>query len=122
MCGKTYIVEQIDPELGPWSTLEYHAIATNTVQAGPKFYLSSVPKEIELPQKLVNTPSLPIEHRSVEETYQDKKDQICLLDPADTIELSPDDAAYFDVFLFGRILSTSFGMGRQDTLRDADYI
>jgi ribosome biogenesis SPOUT family RNA methylase Rps3 len=110
MTGKTYIVEHLDPELGPWSTLEYHAIATETAQAGSKFCLSSVPKSLELPQKLMNTPSLSIEHRSVEEIYRDQKDRICLLDPAAKLELSPDDAAHFDVFLFGGILGTSFGM------------
>jgi ribosome biogenesis SPOUT family RNA methylase Rps3 len=30
LSGKTYIVEHLDPELGPWSTLEYLSIARET--------------------------------------------------------------------------------------------
>ena len=39
---KTYIVEHLDPELGPWSELEYIAIARETGRAGGTFVLSSM--------------------------------------------------------------------------------
>jgi ribosome biogenesis SPOUT family RNA methylase Rps3 len=32
--GKIYIVEHLDPELGPWSTLEYLSIARETSNKG----------------------------------------------------------------------------------------
>ena len=103
---KTYVVEHLDPELGPWSSLEYQAIATETAEAGSKFCLSSVSKSLDLPEELRTTFGLVIEHRSVEEIYSAGKERVCLLDPAAALELEPNDANHFDVFLFGGILGT----------------
>lgn len=102
----SYIVEHLDPELGPWSTLEYRAIAEESEKSGVNFCLSSVPKELQLLSELRETKSLVIEHRSVEDIFQTEKGRVCLLDPAAKAELSPEDAANFDVFLFGGILGT----------------
>jgi len=110
---KTYVVEHLDPELGPWSSLEYQAIAMESAGVGSKCCLSSVPKTLGLPEKLRGTPGLVIEHRSVEEIYSEDKARVCLLDPAAKSELSPGDAAFFDVFLFGGIL----GIGYEDEVR-----
>ena len=100
----SYIVEHLDPELGPWSTLEYRSIAQESADAGVKFYLSSVPKSMSLPPELQNLEALMIEHSSVEEIFKEHKERVCLLDPAATVELSPEDGVTFDVFLFGGIL------------------
>ena len=100
----SYIVEHLDPELGPWSTLEYQTIAQESVEAGVKFILSSVPKDLSLPSDFRDIKNLTIEHLSVEELFQEDKGRVCLLDPAATVELSPEDGAKFDVFLFGGIL------------------
>ena len=102
--SKTYVVEHLDPELGPWSSLEYQAIATETAETGSQFCLSSVSKSLSLPKELQNTPGLVVEHRSVEEIYDLEKHKVCLLDPAASSELCTEDAAIFDVFLFGGIL------------------
>lgn len=102
--AKTYIVEHLDPELGPWSELEYQAIARESFEAGVSFQLSSVPTELELPLELRESKGLVIERRSVEELFKDAKARVCLLDPAAKAELSPQDVAHFDVFLFGGIL------------------
>lgn len=102
--AKTYVVEHLDPELGPWSALEYQAIAQESCEAGVNFYLSSVPTELELSSELRECKSLVVEHRSVEDLFKDKKARVCLLDPAAKAELSPRDEARFDVFLFGGIL------------------
>ena len=102
--AKTYVVEHLDPELGPWSALEYRAIALESADAGVNFCLSSLPKELELPPELRESKSLVIKHQSVEELYKDEKARVCLLDPAAKAELSPDDEVNFDVFLFGGIL------------------
>ena len=102
----SYIVEHLDLELGPWSTLEYRSIAQESATAGARFMLSSVPKTASLPPELCDLKTLIIEHRSVEELYQQDDGRVCLLDPAATVELSPEDGTKFDVFLFGGILGT----------------
>ena len=99
-----YVVEHLDPELGPWSTLEYQAIAQESADSGVKFCLSSVPRELELPSELRAINSLVIEHQSIEDLFKDEKQRVCLLDPTAEIELSPEDGERFDVFLFGGIL------------------
>ena len=99
-----YVVEHLDPELGPWSTLEYQAIADESELAKVKFCLSSVPRDLQLPSRLKDIRSLVIEHRSVEDIFQTNKGRVCLLDPAAEAELKPEDGLSFDVFLFGGIL------------------
>ena len=101
-----YIVEHLDHELGPWSTLEYRSIAQESVEAGARFVLSSVPRVVSLLPELRESENLIIEHRSVEELFQQDRERVCLLDPASTVELSPEDGTKFDVFLFGGILGT----------------
>ena len=107
MAGKTYVVEHLDDELGPWSELEYITIAKESHEAGSKFCLSSVPASLELPQALQVVPGFTADGRSVETLYADDKSRVCLLDPSATKELSPEDAEKFDVFLFGGILGMS---------------
>ena len=102
--NRIYVIEHLDPELGPWSALEYQAIARESASAGVGFCLSSVPRELELPVELRERNSLIVEHQSVENVWKDAKERICLLDPKGKAELSPEDAEKFDVFLFGGIL------------------
>jgi len=102
--SKTYVVEHLDPELGPWSTLEYLAIAQESWEAGSRFCLSSIPANLSMPSEIKSTNGMIIEHRGVEEIYHECKDRVCLLDPAAKSELSPEDSARFDVFLYGGIL------------------
>ena len=101
---KAYVVEHLDPELGPWSTLEYKTIAQETWDAGAWFRLSSVPNSLRLPRELINGPGFTFTHLSVEEVYATRKDKVCLLDPAAAEELSVGDGDVFEVFLFGGIL------------------
>jgi len=102
--NKTFIVEHLDPELEQWSALEYKCIARETAASGSQFFLTSVPTSLQLPESLKNVSELKVEHRGIEEIYADKKDRVCLLDPAATKELSPEDGDNFDIFLFGGIL------------------
>jgi ribosome biogenesis SPOUT family RNA methylase Rps3 len=97
MARKTYIVEHLDEELGPWSELEYVTIAK-------EFCLSSVPSSLALPDVLQAVPGFKADGRSVEILYAHDKTRVCLLDPSATKELSPEDGEVFDVFLFGGIL------------------
>ena len=101
---RMYVVEHLDPELGPWSALEYQAIAQESASAGVSFCLSSVPRELELPVELQEMNSLIIENQGVETVFNDDKERVSLLDPKGKAELSPEDAENFDVFLFGGIL------------------
>jgi len=101
---KTYVVEHLDPELGPWSELEYIAIAKECHNVGSKFLLSSLPAEFQLPPVLSAVPSFTGETRGIEEMYAEDKSKVCLLDPAADKDLSPEDGDNFDVFLFGGIL------------------
>lgn len=104
MASKTYIVEHLDDELGPWSELEYLTIAKESHEAGAKFCLSSVPSSLELPATLKAVPGFTADGQSVEVIYAKDKSRVCLLDPSATKELSPEDGLNFDVFLFGGIL------------------
>lgn len=101
---KAFVVEHLDPELGPWSALEYACIARESHARGARFLLSSVPAELQMPADLAATQGLEVEQRSVEDIFADIKDRVCLLDPAAKTELSPADGENFDVFLFGGIL------------------
>lgn len=104
---KTYIVEHLDEELGPWSELEYLAIARESNDAGSTFCLSSLPPGFKVPEALNAVPSFTAESRGVEEIYASDKTRVCLLDPAAAKDLSPEDGDDFDVFLFGGILGMS---------------
>jgi ribosome biogenesis SPOUT family RNA methylase Rps3 len=109
MASKTYIVEHLDEELGPWSELEYITIARESNDAGAKFCLSSIPQTLMLPEALKAVPGFTADGRSVESLYAEDKSRVCLLDPSATKELSPEDGEIFDVFLFGGILGWSHG-------------
>ena len=102
--NKTFIVEHLDPELGPWSELEYIAIATESQQSGTQFVLSSLPAEFQVPNALSSIDAFKAEPRGVEEIYAADKSRVCLLDPAAKQDLSPEDGVTFDAFLFGGIL------------------
>lgn len=105
---KTFVVEHLDEELGPWSELEYLAIAKESHENGANFCLSSVSPTLELPATLRNVQGFTADTRSVEVLYAGSKSRVCLLDPSATKELVPTDGEEFDIFLFGGILGKSF--------------
>jgi ribosome biogenesis SPOUT family RNA methylase Rps3 len=102
--GKTFVVEHLDPELEQWSSLEYSCIAQECHDTGSQFLLSSVPTSLKLPENLQQAKGLNVETRGIEEIYADRKNRVCLLDPAAAKDLSPEDGDNFDIFLFGGIL------------------
>ncbi|KAJ5248688.1 hypothetical protein N7468_000139 [Penicillium chermesinum] len=118
---KAFVVEHLDPELGPWSALEYGCIARESHARGARFLLSSVPAELQMPADLAATQGLEVEQRSVEDIFADIKDRVCLLDPAAQVELSPADGENFDVFLFGGILGDDPPRDRTSELRKKGY-
>ncbi|KAL2815432.1 SAM-dependent RNA methyltransferase [Aspergillus cavernicola] len=117
----TIVVEHLDPELGPWSALEYGCIAREAHASGSRFLLSSVPTSLQMPDDLVATQGLDVEHRSVEEVFADRRSKVCLLDPSSTVELSPADGDIFEVFLFGGILGDDPPRDRTSELRKKGY-
>ncbi|KAL2152649.1 hypothetical protein VTH82DRAFT_5833 [Thermothelomyces myriococcoides] len=119
--SKTYIVEHLDTELGPWSELEYLAIARESQDAGAKFCLSSLPEEFKVPDELREIPAFTAETRGVEELYAADKSRVCLLDPAAANDLSPEDGDKFDVFLFGGILGDDPPRDRTSELRKKGF-
>ncbi|RVX67177.1 hypothetical protein B0A52_08611 [Exophiala mesophila] len=119
----TFVVEHLDPELGPWSALEYKTIAQESRAASCRFILSSVPDSLLKSQDLEVLVANGAEGRndSVETYFSDRKDRICLLDPAAKQELSPADADQFDVFLFGGILGDDPPRDRTSELRKKGF-
>ncbi|CAG8949810.1 hypothetical protein HYFRA_00004134 [Hymenoscyphus fraxineus] len=121
MAGKTYIVEHLDDELGPWSELEYLTIAKESHEAGARFCLTSIPSALVLPEALKAAPGFTADGKSVEEIYAEQKARVCLLDPAASKELSPEDGDNFDIFLFGGILGDDPPRDRTSELRKKGY-
>ncbi|KAJ5160613.1 SAM-dependent RNA methyltransferase predicted [Penicillium canariense] len=119
---KAFVVEHLDPELGPWSALEYAAIARESHAGGARFLLSSVPAQLQMPADLAATKGLEVEQRSVEDIFADRKEKVCLLDPSAATELSPEDGETFDVFLFGGILGDDPPRDRTSELRKKGYV
>lgn len=114
------MVEHLDPELGPWSGLEYKTIAQESRQAGCDFILSSVPSSLLASDELKEV-GAHAKTDSVEDYFADRKDRICLLDPQAADELHPDDAGRFDVFLFGGILGDDPPRDRTSELRKKGF-
>lgn len=117
----TFVVEHLDPELGPWSALEYKTIAQESQQAGCEFILSSVPDSLLQSDELKDV-GANARGDSVEVYFKDKKDKICLLDPAAKQELEPIDGQNFEVFLFGGILGDDPPRDRTSELRKKGFI
>lgn len=116
----TFVVEHLDPELGPWSALEYKTIASESELAGCDFVLSSVPESLIRSEQLKDI-GANARSDAVEAYFADRKDKICLLDPAAKNELQPSDASTFDVFLFGGILGDDPPRDRTSELRKKGF-
>lgn len=123
--GKVYIVEHLDPELGPWSELEYIAIAQEAHESGSSFTLSSVAPDFKVPEALKAVPVFKATQTSVENIYAATKSTVCLLDPSADKDLSPEDAQEFGTFLFGGILGMlgrSHAYGGSDIFKGSSWL
>ena len=116
----TFVVEHLEPELGPWSALEYKAIADESRKDGCAFILSSVPTALADSSELQSI-GADVKTESVETYFADKRHRVCLLDPQAKQELAPSDAADFDVFLFGGILGDDPPRDRTSELRNKGF-
>ena len=116
----TFVVEHLDPELGPWSKLEYKAIADESRQAGCNFILSSVPNSLLEGDELQGVRA-DVRTESIESYFADRNGRICLLDPQAEQELNPADTKQFDVFLFGGILGDDPPRDRTSELRKKGF-
>lgn len=100
----TFVVEHLDPELGPWSALEYKCISEESSQASCDFILSSVDSSLKVQMDAESWAHVQVKSEGIESLYSEKKERVCLLDPRAKLELRPADSETFDVFLFGGIL------------------
>jgi len=116
----TFVVEHLDPELGPWSALEYKTIAQESRDAGCEFILSSVPASLLNSHELTDV-GANARNDAVEVYFADQVDKICLLDPSATQELEPADGQRFEVFLFGGILGDDPPRDRTSELRKKGF-
>ena len=115
-----FVVEHLDPELGPWSALEYESIADESKQAGCEFILSSVPPSLLLSPGIEKI-GASARSDAIETYFADRKDRICLLDPQAEQELAPSDASTFEIFLFGGILGDDPPRDRTKELRKKGF-
>ena len=99
--------------MGEWSQLEYDMISAECARTGSRLYLTSVPASLveALPAKLHShtaSGSLVVTSTEVSQLppgiIAGGSDRVCLLDPAAQADLTPEDGASFDVFVFGGIL------------------
>lgn len=116
----TFVVEHLDPELGPWSALEYKAIAEESRLEGCSFILSSVPAPLLSSHELQYV-GADVKSESVETYFADRKHRVCLLDPQADKELAPSDSQQFDTFLFGGILGDDPPRDRTGELRKKGF-
>ncbi|KAF8545078.1 SAM-dependent RNA methyltransferase [Trichophaea hybrida] len=126
MSPKNYVVEHMEPEMGPWSTLEYTAIATETAMSGSTFYLTSL--QLQLAENLPATLTPLLRQDAFVATTKDvemisgvEKEKVCLLDPQAEETLSPSDAERFEWFVFGGILGDDPPRDRTAELRKYGY-
>ena len=97
-------MEHLDPELGPWSALEYESIAKEANAANMDFTLSGVDQSLQLPGPLVRASGFQADQRATEEIFPLNSMSVCLLDPKADTDLAPQDGELFEIFLFGGIL------------------
>lgn len=102
-----FVVEHMDPELEDWQAIEYKCIAKECLEGGAQFLLTSISPNVNLPAGFNEVAGLHIDQRNAETIFADRKDRVCLLDPAATKELNHMDSDRFEIFLFGGILGTS---------------
>ncbi len=102
-----FVVEHMDPELEDWQAIEYKCIAKECLEAGTQFLLTSVSPNLKLPALFEEATGLQMEQRTAETIFANRKDRVCLLDPAASKELNHMDGDKFEIFLFGGILGTS---------------
>ena len=116
----TFVVEHLDPELGPWSALEYKTIADESRREGCSFILSSVPASLLSSHELQSV-GADVKSESIETYFADRKHRVCLLDPQADKELAPSASQEFDTFLFGGILGDDPPRDRTGELRKKGF-
>ncbi|KAM9911466.1 Rps3 or RNA methylase involved in ribosome biogenesis, SPOUT family [Metschnikowia aff. pulcherrima] len=114
-----YVIEHMEEGFSEWVILEYSQIIRDVGREN--LILTSLPKgttENDIPDRLL---SLGLQWTTDECVTLDgglKSDRVCLLDPAATEELVPQDAPHFDYFVFGGILGSHPRIDRTGILRE----
>lgn len=105
----THLITDLEPEVGPWSLLEYTICASECASTGSRFLLTSLPSSLSanLPgplQEAADKGTLTATSTAVPELEGIDPKRVCLLDPAAKEDLNPGDRERFDWFVFGGIL------------------
>ncbi|ANB12333.1 Sfm1p [Sugiyamaella lignohabitans] len=106
-----------------WTRLEYLAIARDI--GGENLFLTSIAQSVEVPQELIAAGIQWTHHDITKFANIDPAftaERVCLLDPAATQELVPEDNEKFDYFLFGGILGDHPPRDRTGELRKHGYV
>lgn len=114
-----YIIEHMEEGFSEWVILEYSQIIREVGKEN--LILTSLPPsttEKDIPERLL---ALGLQWTTKECVEIDDgnvdKTRVCLLDPAATEELVPEDGAKFDYFVFGGILGSHPRVDRTGILR-----
>lgn len=111
-----YIIEHMEPGFSEWVVLEYSQIIRDV---GPEnLLLTSLPQgttEEDIPKPLLD---LGLRWTTEECISFVQKERVCLLDPAATTDLVPQDALSYDYFVFGGILGQHPRVDRTGILRE----
>ncbi|KAK6464485.1 SAM-dependent RNA methyltransferase [Scheffersomyces coipomensis] len=115
-----YIIEHMEEGFSEWVILEYTQIIKEVGKEN--LILSSLPEnttEKDIPQRLLD---LGLQWTTKECIDVDdgkvNKSNVCLLDPAATVELTPSDSTKFEYFVFGGILGSHPRIDRTGLLRE----
>ncbi|CAO3637351.1 unnamed protein product [Cunninghamella blakesleeana] len=116
---RSYIIEHMEDGMHKWCVLEYKHMLSNVGPENLWFScLSDTCLNTNMPEELKQA------HCHTEDVLHlpgvDPK-KVCLLDPAGTSELSPEDGDKFDYFLFGGILGDDPPRDRTGELRKLGF-
>lgn len=111
MEGALFIVEHMEEELSEWVQLEYLHISDVTKG---RLLVTSVPTALKAPGSFEGKVTLT--QQDITQLPGYRSERVCLLDPAATQELSPQDCT-FNWFLFGGILGDDPPRDRTGELR-----
>lgn len=101
-----FIVEHLDPEVYPWSLLEYTHLSSIVGKEHVSF--TNVKKDKDKLNSLGKVTEQSVRDQALDQTT------VCILDPLAEQELSPEDAEQFTMFLFGGVLGNDPMDGRTE--------
>lgn len=108
------IIEHLDPEIFPWSLLEYKHISKLMGKENVLFTHVANKKDQQLLAALGEVKKESFKILASKHHKQFNIKRICVLDPAAEKPLQPEDADIFDYFVFGGVLGNDPMDGRTE--------